>query len=171
MEKQAYALVKSLKDFRVYVLHSHIIAYVPSNVVKSILTQPDLERKRAKWIEVLLEYDIIQINPTQLIKGQGLAKMKTDSNCESLQLNFLFNHSNQLDTKVQVSYEFSMSPWYFDIVYVLQNLQAPSELSRTKAMSIKLKVAKFSIMNGYLYWRDPEEFFLIVCLKKRPKSL
>ena len=58
MEKQAYALIKSLKDFRVYVLHSHIIAYVPSNVVKSILTQPDPEGKRPKWIAVLLEYDI-----------------------------------------------------------------------------------------------------------------
>ena len=52
MEKQAYALVKYLKDFRFYVLHSHIIACVPSNVVKTILTQPDLERKRAKWIVV-----------------------------------------------------------------------------------------------------------------------
>jgi hypothetical protein len=29
MEKQAYALVKSLKDFRIYVLHSNIIADVP----------------------------------------------------------------------------------------------------------------------------------------------
>ena len=37
MEKQAYALVKDLKDFRVYVLHSKVIAYVPSAVVKDIL--------------------------------------------------------------------------------------------------------------------------------------
>jgi hypothetical protein len=29
MEKKAYDLVKSLKDFRVYVLHSNIVAYVP----------------------------------------------------------------------------------------------------------------------------------------------
>ena len=29
MENQAYALIKSLKDFSVYILHSHIIAYVP----------------------------------------------------------------------------------------------------------------------------------------------
>jgi hypothetical protein len=36
MEKQAYALVKALKDFRVYVLHSKIIAYVPSSSVKEI---------------------------------------------------------------------------------------------------------------------------------------
>ena len=42
MEKKAYALVKSLKYFRVYILHSHIIAYVPSNMVKGILTHIDL---------------------------------------------------------------------------------------------------------------------------------
>jgi hypothetical protein len=38
MEKQAFALVKSIKDFRVYILHSHTIAYVPNAVVKDILT-------------------------------------------------------------------------------------------------------------------------------------
>jgi hypothetical protein len=37
MEKQSYALVKDLKDFRVYVLHSKIIACVPSTSVKDIL--------------------------------------------------------------------------------------------------------------------------------------
>jgi hypothetical protein len=39
MEKQAFALVKSIKDFRVYILHSHTIAYVLNSVVKDILTQ------------------------------------------------------------------------------------------------------------------------------------
>ena len=38
MEKQAYALVKALKGFRIYILHSHVISYVPSSVVKSVLT-------------------------------------------------------------------------------------------------------------------------------------
>ena len=36
MEKTALALVKALKDFRVYILHSHIIAFVPHIVVKEI---------------------------------------------------------------------------------------------------------------------------------------
>ena len=88
MEKQAYALVKSLKDFRIYILHSHIISYVPCIIVKSILTQPDPEGKIAKWVAVILEYDT-EIKPTKLIKGQGLAKMMTDSHCDSLQLNLL----------------------------------------------------------------------------------
>ena len=101
MEKQAHALVKSLKYFRVYVLHSHIIAYVPSNVVKSILMQRDPEGKREKWIVVLLEYDI-EIKPTKLIKAEGFVKMMKNFNYESLQLNFLTNHSNHLDTRVQV---------------------------------------------------------------------
>jgi hypothetical protein len=37
LEKQAYAMLKALKDFRTYVLHSKIIAYVPSSFVKDIL--------------------------------------------------------------------------------------------------------------------------------------
>jgi hypothetical protein len=71
MEKQAYALVKALKEFRMYILHSHIIAYVPSNSVKDILTQPDPEGRRGKWIAAMLEYNL-EIKPTKLIKGKAL---------------------------------------------------------------------------------------------------
>ena len=124
MEKRAYALVKALKYFRVYILHSHIIAHVRTAAVKGILTQPDPEGRREKWIATLLEYDI-EIRPTKLIKGQGLAKILTYSNCESLQLNFLSSQSHQLDTGVEVMIDFTTSPWYSDIVHVLQNLQAP----------------------------------------------
>lgn len=48
IEKQAYALVKTLKYFTVYVLHSDVIAYVPNEVVKDILTQPNLDGRRGK---------------------------------------------------------------------------------------------------------------------------
>ena len=135
-----------MKDFRVYILHSHIIAHVPSVAVKGILTQPDPEGRRAKWIATLLEYDI-EIKPTKLIKGQGLAKMMANSNCEALQINFLSHQANQLDTEVEVMADFVASPWYSDIVYVLRNLQAPEGLSKSRARSIKLKAAKFCILN------------------------
>ena len=68
---------------------------MPSNVAKKILTQPNPEEKREKRIAILLEYDL-EIKPMKLVKGQGLAKLMNDLNCESLQLNFLSNHSNQL---------------------------------------------------------------------------
>jgi len=38
IEKQAYSLIKSLKAFRIYILHSKVIAYVPSPSVKDVLT-------------------------------------------------------------------------------------------------------------------------------------
>jgi hypothetical protein len=50
MEKQDYAMVKDLKAFRTYVLHSKIIAYVPTSVVKDILVQADSDGKRGRWL-------------------------------------------------------------------------------------------------------------------------
>ena len=123
-------MVKALKDFRIYLLHSHIIAYVPNSVVKSILKQSNPKGKRAKWVAVLIEYDI-EINPTKLIKGQGLDKMMTDFHCDSLQLKFLASQSDRVEAEMQVKPDFSTSPWYADIVFVLQNLQPPAGLSET----------------------------------------
>jgi hypothetical protein len=79
MEKHAYALVKALKYFKVYILQSEITAYVTSSAVKEILVQPDCEGKRGKWITKILEYNLT-IKPTELIKGQGLAKLIIESN-------------------------------------------------------------------------------------------
>ena len=53
-----------------------MIAYVPTATVKDILTQADPDGKRAKWIAVLLEYDL-EIKPTKLVRGKGLANMMT----------------------------------------------------------------------------------------------
>jgi hypothetical protein len=68
MEKQAYSLVRALKHFRVYALHSKVIAYVPSSFVKHILIQPDIDGRRGKWISKILEFDL-EIKPTKLVKG------------------------------------------------------------------------------------------------------
>eukprot|EP00253_Pinus_taeda_P010900 PITA_10900 len=90
MEKQAYALVKAIKGFRIYILYSHVIAYVPNVVVKDILTQEGLEGKRGKWIASILEYDI-EIKPNKLIKGQGLAKLMSETNFQTLDINQVDN--------------------------------------------------------------------------------
>ena len=88
MEKQALALVKAIKYFRVYILYSHIISYVPNSVVKDILTQDGPDGRRGKWIATILEYDI-EIKPTKLIKGQGLSRWMVESNCNVLDINFI----------------------------------------------------------------------------------
>jgi len=81
-------LVKALKDFRIYFLHSKIIAYVPSAYVKDILIQPDIDEKMSKWIAKILEFDL-EIKLTKLVKRQGLAKLLDESNCRALEVNFI----------------------------------------------------------------------------------
>jgi hypothetical protein len=88
MEKKSYALVKALKAFRFYVIHSRVIAYVPSASVKEILIQPDIDGIRSKWIAKILEFDL-EINPTKLVKGQGLARLLAESNCNDFGVNFI----------------------------------------------------------------------------------
>jgi hypothetical protein len=61
---------------------------MPSNSVKDILTQPDPEGRRGKWIAVTLEYDL-KIKPTNMIKGKGFTKLMAQSNCDVLGINFI----------------------------------------------------------------------------------
>lgn len=82
--------MKSVKYFRVYILYSHVVAYVPNVVVKDILTRDGIEGKQGKWIANILEYDI-EIKPQKLIKGQGLAKLMTKTNFQALDINELDN--------------------------------------------------------------------------------
>ena len=83
LEKQAYSLVKDLKFFRIYVLHSNVIAHVLNAAIKDVLTLPDSEGEKAKWIAKIMEYDVY-IRPTKLVKGKGLAKLLADANCQAL---------------------------------------------------------------------------------------
>jgi len=65
----------------------------------------------------------------------------------------------------QISQAFLDSPWYADITYVLLNLQAPLGLSRTKKRFLKLKAAKFCILDNALFWKN-HEGILLNCLVK-----
>ena len=88
IEKQAYALIQALKSFRMYVLHSTITAYVPNSAVKIVLTQPESDGKRGRWITQILEFDLT-IKTTKLVKVQGLTKLLAKSNCKVLGINFV----------------------------------------------------------------------------------
>jgi ribonuclease HI len=159
MEKQAYALVKALKSFRVYVLHSKVIAYVPSASVKDILVQPDIDGKRSKWIAKILEFDL-EIRPTKLIKGQGLAKLLAEANCQALGVNFMNECSGiqqgQLsETDPQREPALARCPWYKDVIYFLQELRPPDGLQRNKARALKLKAVRYCLIDQILYWKDP----------------
>jgi hypothetical protein len=140
MEKQAYALVKSLKAFRVYVMHSKVTAYVPSTYVKDILIQLDIDGRRGRWIARILEFDL-EINPTKLVRGQGLAKLLAKSNYEALGVSFINTCSGiqQVELPSQRSQEGRLSvecAWYHDILYFLQELKPPNGMCKRKARAL-----------------------------------
>ena len=45
-------------------------------------------KARGLWIGNFMEYDV-EIRPTKFIKGQGLAKLLVDSNCQYLGLHLV----------------------------------------------------------------------------------
>jgi hypothetical protein len=171
MEKESFALVKSIKDFRVYIFHSHTIAYVLNAAVKDILTWDNLDGRRGKWIAMILGYDI-EIKPTKLIKGQRLAKLMVESNLHALDINFLVV-ADELGEQATPSVRevFLNSPWYEDLIFVLHNLQAPPGLTKTKARFLKWKALKLSILEGNLYWKYPRGILLNYLLKDEAEKV
>jgi hypothetical protein len=162
MEKQAYALVKSLKAFRIYVLHSKITAYVPSTSMKDILIQPDIDGRRGKWIAKIIEFDL-EIKPTKLVKGQGLAKLLAESNCRALGINFINEQDESSKRSSQNVFPLAACTWYKDILYFLQELRPPDGMEKSKARALKLKAVRYCLIDQVLYWKDPL-WVLLRCL-------
>jgi hypothetical protein len=141
------------------VLHSRVIAYVPSAAVKEILIQPDIDGKRSKWIAKILEFDL-EIKPTKLVKGQGLAKLLVESNCSALGVNFIGSCSEKKQTELnnigaQASLALANCSWYKDIIFFLRNLQPPSGMEKKKGRALKLKSINYCLFDQILYWKDP----------------
>jgi hypothetical protein len=178
IEKQAYAMVKALKAFRTYVSHSKIIVYIPTGSVKDILVQPDNDGKRGRWLAKIQEFDL-EIKPTELIKGQGLAKLLAESNFRALGINRLQEceedmNINKLDEQtnpIRIEEKFISSDWYRNIVSYLLTLKCPSELSPSKAKTLKLHAVKYCIAENQLYWKDPLSFLLIYLVKSEKEGV
>eukprot|EP00253_Pinus_taeda_P016379 PITA_16379 len=139
-------------------IHNIRDAALKYNIIeKYFLALNDPEGGICRWIAALLEY-YLEIKPTKLIKGQGLAKLMVESNLHALDINHvgaLSNNQEEVDL-IQVSKIFLSSPQYSDIIYVLQHLNPPPGMSKAKSRSLKLKASKYCIMDSALYWKDPE---------------
>jgi hypothetical protein len=163
-------MVKALKAFRTYVLHSKVIAYVPTCVVKDILVQPNSDGKRGRWLAKIQEFDL-EVKPTKLVKGQGLAKLMAETNFQALGINNLQEYEEDVDidafddqiSATEIEERFVSSSWYKDIVSYLLTLKCPADLSPSKTKTLKLHVVKYCISERKLYWKDPL-VFLLVCL-------
>jgi len=86
-------LIKALKYFRFFILHSYVTVYVPNAAINSILVQPDNDGKRGTWIAKMLEFNL-EIKPTKLIKVLGMDRLMTESNLDVIGINSIFELSD-----------------------------------------------------------------------------
>jgi hypothetical protein len=158
IEKQVYSMVKALKAFRTYMLHSKVITYVPTSSVKDILVQPDSDGKRGRWLAKIQEFNL-EVKPMKPMKGQGLAKILVESNFRALRINNLQGYEgrgdvNKLDDQIAISKieeKFALFDWYKYIVSYLLTLKCPSNLPPTKSRTLKLHAVKYYISESQLY--------------------
>jgi hypothetical protein len=125
--------------------------------VKESIIQPDIDERRSKWIAKILEFDL-EIKPTKLVKGQGLAKLLAKYNCKALGVNFINTLSENQQAKfADISYQgvppLAGCTYYKDIIYFMQELRPldgmgkeRQELSSSKKLDISLLI-KFCIGN------------------------
>jgi hypothetical protein len=78
VDQQDYVVFKEVKNFQSYLLKSRTKIIVPYPAVKNLLVQKELGEKRENWVTCLQECDI-EITPAQIVRGQGLCKLVTDS--------------------------------------------------------------------------------------------
>ena len=81
-----------------------------------------------------MEYDV-DIRPTKIVKGQGLAKLLAESNFQDLGLHLMAEEPAHGENQAELEKEkimdfYSASTWYADIVYFLLYLQCPEHLDK-----------------------------------------
>jgi len=153
MEKQSYALVKSLNHFKSYVGYSRIVSFTPHPTAKDILSQHDCLGTSGKWVSKIQECDL-EIKPTKIIKGQVLANLITKCNEEEIGLKD--EHCNMVSV---VTHVLEKQDWYKDMVFYLRHLTSPSHLPEHKRISLRLKASNYSFIDqGYqgMGWRSPD---------------
>eukprot|EP00253_Pinus_taeda_P018289 PITA_18289 len=78
---------------------------------------------------------------------------------------------DQENSSIQVSEIFLSSPWYVDILYVLQHLSLPPGMPRNRSRKLKLKPAKFCILDSALFWKDHGGMLLNCLVEEEAKRV
>jgi hypothetical protein len=109
-----------------------VIGYVPNSIVKDVLSQVEGLGSRGRWIAKIQEYDL-EIKPTKLIKGQGLARMLTESNEKYLDMVNQINNEEWHPNLLKLEHV----EWYKDIIFYLRNLTCPRHLVGHKKRDLR----------------------------------
>ena len=158
VEKKAFAVFKSIKHSRPFLLKTHTKIIVPFSAVRQLLIQKEVGEKRANWVTTLQEYDI-DIKPANIVRGQGFCILLAGAH------NIL---EHQDPTNIVQANQISVTDsesQYADLIYYLKNGYAPSNLSYKRKRALRLKAIKYEIIDNVLF-RKNYDSILLRCLEK-----
>eukprot|EP00253_Pinus_taeda_P002601 PITA_02601 len=168
----------------------HIFSFASEDTLAAVLLQADEEGSehqvaffsktfryaelRVRWIAKLIEFNI-ELKPTKLVRGQGLARLLAEKNCRTLDINCMGSiaengqteeeETTELESKQSVAENLASCDWYSAVIKFLLKLEIPPSITQSQARTIKLRAAKYCINENLLYWRDPSGI-LLRCLDK-----
>jgi hypothetical protein len=122
---------------------------VPYPVVRNLLVQKELGENRANWVTSLQDYDL-EINPAQIVRGQGLCKLVVDLEIGHQEDSDTSN-LGQSDQILVCCAQNLVSPWYGDIRFCHEHGSAPRHLDPSKRRALRLKSTSFHLINGVLF--------------------
>lgn len=163
MEKDAFVMVKALKEFSQYILHSHSIFYVSEPTVKSILTQQEIGvNKIVAWITKVNEYDLTT-KPNSLVRAQILYRLIVENKDSPL------DNIKEMPLILLAS---SIDPQFSNVTYFLTYGECPPNMNYKEKLNLRLKATKYIISNGILYKTGIDgTFFRCVDVEQQEKLL
>jgi len=90
------------------------------------------------------------------VRGQGLAKLMTETNLEAAQVCSMNDEKNMV-TSIEKTL------WYTYIVYYLKHLKCPEGFDDNRKRTLKLHTLKYVLIEGDLYWKN-KDGILLLCL-------
>jgi hypothetical protein len=162
--QHAYIVFKEVKHSRPYLLKSKTKIIVPYPVVRNLLLQKELGEKRENWMTSFQEYDL-EIVPTQIVRGQGLCKLVSDS-FEKLENQINTSIANQHNETQICCTQIVPNSWYDNIRFYLLHRTAPRNLDPKNIRSLRLKYTSFQLIKDILFRKNFDNVFLR-CLEKR----
>jgi hypothetical protein len=106
----------------------------------------------------------LEIKPSKIIKGQGLAQMMIESNQEAIEM----GETEKINVVIS---EIENDEWYSYIIYYLKNLTCPDHLVDHKRRALRLKAMKYCLTQDGLGWRNLDGVILRCVNKEEADKL
>ena len=145
-EREALAMVFSVKKFRHYLLMNKVIFFVDHMALRYLVNKPDLSGRLARWILLLTEFDYsVQFKPGKMhLQADHLSRLSEEMGTEEIDDEF---PDGRLFTVQKVPL------WYSYIAEFLSTQTFPPGLDQNERRKIRVNSTNFAIIANKLYRR------------------